>query len=183
MPIVKLFKADWCGYCQKFAPEWEKLERQSAGTDITTEMYDVDQHEREFTTNGIRGYPTVLIEVGREKYKYTGERTAAEILKEVRSRQADQRQSRLRGQASPNQPPRPIAMPPTTREMLLRRKRQIRQKREREERQRKERQYLEEKERKHRQWMDELDRLERAWPRTRGYPSTWSYMDPDPRDW
>jgi thiol-disulfide isomerase/thioredoxin len=77
---VVIAKADWCGHCQKAAPEFEKLKQSSPiklsnGKQATVEILDADQNKSEMAAYSVKGFPTILIIKGSETIEYPGERT------------------------------------------------------------------------------------------------------------
>jgi len=77
---VVIAKADWCGHCQKAAPEFEKLKQSSPiklsnGKQATVEVLDADQNKSEMAAYNVKGFPTILILKGSETIEYPGERT------------------------------------------------------------------------------------------------------------
>ena len=79
-----LYKADeWCGFCKRLKPEWEKCKNDKELTDkIEFVEYDVDNdNDKEaFEKVTIKGYPTIhLIGPNGEVKPYDGERTYAAI--------------------------------------------------------------------------------------------------------
>lgn len=70
---VMLFKADWCGHCQNFIPEWQKFKKRHSNC----KEYDADKNHNENKEFGVNSYPTILVKVNDEKpIQYTGERTS-----------------------------------------------------------------------------------------------------------
>ncbi len=75
---IKLYKANWCGYCKRFVPDWEKL-KQIIGrlqTSLKAQQIDIKLKEYEETNpddkvqierDGIKSYPTIRII--HKKYK------------------------------------------------------------------------------------------------------------------
>ena len=80
MTIIELFFANWCGHCQRFKPEWQKLKQTP---DIQFAEYDADNaaHKAKIDAAGVSGYPTIRI----DNKEYSGERTADAILKFIKS--------------------------------------------------------------------------------------------------
>jgi thiol-disulfide isomerase/thioredoxin len=82
---VVICKADWCGHCQKAAPEFEKLVsasplKLSNGKTATVKMLDADKDKDEMNQYKVRGFPTILIVKGGENIEYPGERTYDGVL-------------------------------------------------------------------------------------------------------
>lgn len=80
---VMLFKADWCGHCKNFIPEWTKFKNKYP----SCEEYDADKNDDVNKKFGVNSYPTVLIKTNEhdEPIKYTGERTSDALEKYVNS--------------------------------------------------------------------------------------------------
>lgn len=77
---VIIAKADWCGHCQKAAPEFEKLKQASPiqlsnGSKATVDILDADQNKAEMAAYNVKGFPTIIILKGSQKIEYPGERT------------------------------------------------------------------------------------------------------------
>jgi len=77
---VIICKADWCGHCQKAAPEFEKLMKASPlslsnGKKATVTMLDADKDKAALAPYQVRGFPTILIMKDGEKTEYPGPRT------------------------------------------------------------------------------------------------------------
>lgn len=82
---VVICKADWCGHCQKAAPEFEKLVsasplKLSNGKVATVKMLDADKDKDEISKYNVRGFPTILIVKDGENIEYPGERTYDGVL-------------------------------------------------------------------------------------------------------
>lgn len=90
---IILYKAEWCGYCKAFKPEWDKLVELVKNKDydiknvtIKTEQHDVDEEGDLFSQRGIKSYPTIHIVVDGKVFPYELERTAKTILEFVKSK-------------------------------------------------------------------------------------------------
>ena len=77
-----LFKADWCGHCNKFKPVWEKLQQTEKIKFVT---YDADQHKNEVKSFQVQGFPTLLLKRGNEAIEYTGGRDLNSLKEFIRS--------------------------------------------------------------------------------------------------
>jgi hypothetical protein len=82
---VVICKADWCGHCQKAAPEFQKMVaasplKLSNGKTATVKMLDADKDKEEMNKYNVRGFPTILIVKGGENIEYPGERTYDGVL-------------------------------------------------------------------------------------------------------
>lgn len=87
--------ASWCGWSNKFKPEWEKFET-SCNNDVSKSTfasnYDCGKEDdaaaqEKCRASGVPGFPSVQIEYKQggvvKKIDYQGERTKAEIDKKV----------------------------------------------------------------------------------------------------
>ena len=81
---VELFYAEWCGHCQKFKPEWEKLKKMAGGNGIQCIEYESEKDAQKMEEENIQGFPTIKISVGGKCQEYHGERTAEEILMAIK---------------------------------------------------------------------------------------------------
>ena len=69
--IIILFKADWCGHCQRFLPIWKNLEKEY-NSKFNFITYDADLNPTEITEYNIKGYPTVMIKDNNNLSEYNG---------------------------------------------------------------------------------------------------------------
>ncbi len=60
---IMLFKAEWCGHCQRFKPVWEQLSKKFQSK-FNFIVYDSDKNENMMTKYKINGFPTILIQDG-----------------------------------------------------------------------------------------------------------------------
>jgi len=77
-PILMLFKANWCGHCQNFFPEWEKLQQTLSGR-CKMIKYDDTDDATIMRQHNITGYPTIKIAYKSEIIEYNEDRTAENI--------------------------------------------------------------------------------------------------------
>lgn len=75
-PKITLYKAEWCGACNHFKPEWEKLRNKY--TDLEYQTIDADS-QSDMIPNDIKGFPTIMIEQNGERSEYVGQRKADAI--------------------------------------------------------------------------------------------------------
>lgn len=61
-PILRLFYTDWCGFSQRFFPEWEKIKNGDLKDLINFEQVDCDKSQNICNENNIRGYPSLIFE-------------------------------------------------------------------------------------------------------------------------
>ena len=84
------FFADWCGYCKKFKPEWQKLKGMSnLGVQLEevdcTDNNNVPALAKEYNVNG---FPTLIFVDGNgTNTTYEGERSADAIASFIKSNQ------------------------------------------------------------------------------------------------
>ena len=81
------FYADWCGYCRKFKPEWEKLK---AEPNLGIELEEVDcSNEAPALAKeyDVKGFPTLILINGSNKVTYEGERSANAIISFIKDNQ------------------------------------------------------------------------------------------------
>jgi protein disulfide-isomerase-like protein len=83
--IIVLFYTDWCGYCKKFKPEWEKASAEMNNSTINNnkvrfEKVDCDANESLAKEYQVNGYPTVkVLRNGQEAEDFEGERSLSGI--------------------------------------------------------------------------------------------------------
>lgn len=80
---VKLFKATWCGHCNAFKPEWDRLQKQCQELGYKAEAIDADESKDEIEKEGIRGFPTIKIYINGDGKEYEGQRSAESILSTI----------------------------------------------------------------------------------------------------
>jgi thiol-disulfide isomerase/thioredoxin len=81
------FFANWCGYCKKFKPEWEKLK---AEPNLGVELEEVDcSNEAPALAKeyNVGGFPTLILVNGSNKVTYEGERSANAIISFIKDNQ------------------------------------------------------------------------------------------------
>ena len=82
-PSLVLFKANWCGFCKKFWPEWKKFGGNVNGIPLVT--LDNEAHSQLMKLHNVAVYPMIMYlphgPFSREGCKvYTGPRTYADLL-------------------------------------------------------------------------------------------------------
>ena len=82
---VELFYADWCGHCNQFKPEWQKLKKMLDDNGIKWGEYESERDSKKMDEENINGYPTIRISIGGNKEEYKGERTANAILSVIKN--------------------------------------------------------------------------------------------------
>ena len=81
------FYADWCGYCRKFKPEWEKLK---AEPNLGIELEEVDcsnEAPKLAKEYNVKGFPTLILLNDGNKVTYEGERSADAIISFIKDNQ------------------------------------------------------------------------------------------------
>jgi len=76
--MVTLYFAKWCGHCNDFKPEWEKLKNSKIGVEFAE--YEEGKDDDKITDANIQGYPTIKINKGGKIEEYNGNRTADDII-------------------------------------------------------------------------------------------------------
>jgi len=79
---LRMYVAEWCGFCKKFAPERAKIEKRAASLDFDVRTIDSETlSTKQLQDEGVEGFPTImLVMVDGAKEIYTGERTADKII-------------------------------------------------------------------------------------------------------
>lgn len=83
------FNTSWCGYSQRFQPEWDKFsERVKSDTKLSHVTAldikcDDDSNKSMCENYQVPGYPFVVIENGDKRINYDGERTADAIISNI----------------------------------------------------------------------------------------------------
>jgi thiol-disulfide isomerase/thioredoxin len=97
-----LFHAEWCGHCNHFMPQWDKLKdkikknNKFGNVTVTTHQYDPesiseDKKNGKIDGKDIRGYPSVRISVDDDKngksveYEYEGGRDTKSLLNHLKT--------------------------------------------------------------------------------------------------
>lgn len=68
-----LFHADWCGYCKKMKPDWDRIKSEFPDRCEDIESNDITQEHRD--TYIIKGFPTIYIINGNNKTEWNDDRT------------------------------------------------------------------------------------------------------------
>lgn len=66
--VVTLYYADWCPYCQRMKPVWNRVKSENQTPWMIFREVDGDVQD----TPGISGYPTVRAVVSGVTYQYPG---------------------------------------------------------------------------------------------------------------
>jgi len=75
---VILFKADWCGHCIKFKPQWEEISKKYSNK-YNFITYDADKDTKVFNKYKVEAFPTIMIEDNKVVREYDGDRTIKDI--------------------------------------------------------------------------------------------------------
>ena len=79
-PELYLFKAEWCGHCKNFKPEWNKLqENGKLSNKINFITMDSEKNKKQIEEWKIEGFPTIILKQGNNAVEYDGQRSAKEI--------------------------------------------------------------------------------------------------------
>ena len=87
MKRIELYKANWCGHCQAFQHEWEKI-RKHLGAERAVE-YEINKDPEKFKEKNIEGFPTILIiddKTGSNE-EYHGNRSYKDIMSRIENPQ------------------------------------------------------------------------------------------------
>lgn len=84
-PKVTYFFLPECGWCKKFMPEWEKFEALAEKEGVKATKVNAQEKADVVTKKGITSFPTVIVEKSGKESEYSGERTAEDLLKFVKS--------------------------------------------------------------------------------------------------
>ena len=73
-----MFGVDWCPHCVSTKPEFEKLgsTKTIGGKTVTMRYVNPEKDKQAAEGYDIQGYPTLILERGGQKMKYSGSRTA-----------------------------------------------------------------------------------------------------------
>lgn len=75
-----MFFTEWCGYCKKAKPEWERLRVEMDGKVVADKRIvitgvDCDKDEATAKRYGINAFPTFKFEIDGQVLDYSGENT------------------------------------------------------------------------------------------------------------
>jgi thiol-disulfide isomerase/thioredoxin len=73
-----MFGVDWCPHCVSTKPEFEKLGATKTidGKSVTMRYVNPEKDKQAAAGYDIQGYPSLFLEKGGQKMKYSGQRTA-----------------------------------------------------------------------------------------------------------
>jgi len=81
IPTLTLIKAEWCGHCQRFKPEWEEL--QKTYNEVQYKTIDSENKEQ-LSKYEFKGFPSIFLEINdnpKSYIEYNGTRTKEQIIK------------------------------------------------------------------------------------------------------
>jgi len=82
-PELYLFKADWCGHCNRFKPTWNDLK--SNYNKIKYNEFDADENKDIMKKFNIKGFPTIMLKHDNKMIEYNGDRDINSILTFINS--------------------------------------------------------------------------------------------------
>ena len=93
---VELFSAKWCGHCNGFVKEWTELEKMAKkdGFVKCTKYEETEPKDKiHFEKNNVSGFPTIHITVDNNRVKYSGVRSANDIMNFINALRENKSQS------------------------------------------------------------------------------------------
>ena len=86
---LHFFFAEWCGYCKKFKPEWERLK---AETNLGVKLNEVDCSDNNNVPElakkyNVNGFPTIIFVNGNNTKTYEGARTKEALVSFIKQNQ------------------------------------------------------------------------------------------------
>ena len=82
-PVLVLYYANWCHYCQDFKPEWNNLVKKCKVD--TAELESSDSHLSKETHHTVTSYPTLKLYVNGKTVNYDEQRSVANIEKFIKT--------------------------------------------------------------------------------------------------
>ncbi len=82
---LKLYYAEWCGYCHKLMPIWDELEGSELKKIVEFHKYECDKNKGLCMNEGVQGYPTIILETNGKKITYEGDRSKEDLIRFVKS--------------------------------------------------------------------------------------------------
>jgi len=96
---LSFFFVDWCGWCKKTMPEWEKLEQKVNETPVFGQTrvklvrINAEEERKLADLYEADAYPTILLETKDALYRYEGKRTADDLFQFLRETLGKERAS------------------------------------------------------------------------------------------
>lgn len=83
------YNTSWCGWSKRFQPEWDSfvvmINKDSSMAHVKTFDVKCDVATNKSMCESVRGFPTVVIEIGNERVEYQSERTAQHLFDYIKS--------------------------------------------------------------------------------------------------
>lgn len=67
-----LLKAEWCGHCQAFKEEWNKIKSELESDDLEIITFDSDKDKKMMEKYQVKGFPTILLENKNKIFEFKG---------------------------------------------------------------------------------------------------------------
>lgn len=89
-PVLELYYVNWCKYCKEFMPVWDNLQAQwehLVKKDTLLKKVECVKHNCDKLNkkpDDVKSYPTILLKIGSNKYKFTNLRTIENIINFVK---------------------------------------------------------------------------------------------------
>lgn len=81
---LTMYYVNWCGYCKKSKPEFEKLMKYDGqiiyDNLVSINMIDCDKNKELAEQENITSYPTIKLKHNNNMYVYNGERTESALM-------------------------------------------------------------------------------------------------------
>jgi len=74
-----LLKAEWCGHCQAFKGEWEKIKKELSSDNLEIITYDSEKDKKMMEKYQVKGFPTILLENKNKIVEFQGMRNIEAI--------------------------------------------------------------------------------------------------------
>jgi thiol-disulfide isomerase/thioredoxin len=74
-----LFKAEWCNHCQAFKKTWEQVQKELKRDNLEFVTLDSEKDEKIIKKYDIKGFPTLILEIGDKKIEFQGMRNVEAI--------------------------------------------------------------------------------------------------------
>lgn len=83
------FNTSWCGWSNRFQPEWEEFSKRVKSNPKLSHVEaldikcDDDKNKLMCEKYEVPGYPFIIVEINNKRTQYNGERTADALIKHV----------------------------------------------------------------------------------------------------